>query len=298
MNCLRLLRLSNAPTAVADILMGLAVATGSFEPAVRTLLLIAASLAIYHGGMVLNDVVDSEKDKEERPDRPIPSGAISRQFAIWLAGLLLLSGASLGAYVGVSNESTITAVSACLLPLTVVAYNSRLKSTLLGPWLMGSCRALNGMLGLGLASNLNYLLAISPGVLLYIAGVTLLARNEANASEKKQLTQATICSTAGIVWLVIYPMICQLSECHLATSQPIIWIALLTIILLMIFRHHTKAILSPTPIRVQKAVVNAIQGLVIINAGLALGYADNFSALTILAMLPIAKLMSLWIPAT
>ena len=93
-------------------------------------------------------------------------------------------------------------------------------------------------------------------------------------------------------------MVGQLSNCHLAAEQPIIWIAIFLIILLMIFRHHTKALLNPRPSRVQKAVVNAIQGLVILNAGLALGYADNFSALTILAMLPIAKLMSLWIPAT
>lgn len=298
MHYLRLLRLSNAPTAVADILMGLAVATGSFEPAMRTLLLIGTSLAIYHGGMVLNDVADSEKDKEERPGRPIPSEAISRQLAAWIAGLLILGGASLGVYVGYSSESTITTASACLLPFVVVAYNSRLKSTLLGPWLMGSCRSLNGMLGLGLTSNLNYLFAISPGVLLYITGVTLLARNEANTSNRKQMIQASACSIAGICWLVLYPMFCQLSVCHLAVKQPIIWVALYIVILLMIFRHHTKAIISPTPTRIQKAVVNAIQGLVILNAGLALGYADNFTALTILAMLPIAKIMSLWIPAT
>ena len=174
MHYLRLLRFSNAPTAVADILMGVAVATGSFDPAVRTLLLIAASLAIYHGGMVLNDVVDRDKDQEERPDRPIPSGSVSRKLATLLAGILLTTGTFLGVYLGLVNDSAITTLSACLLPVTVIAYNSRLKSTWLGPWLMGGCRALNGMLGLGLASSLSLILAISPGVLLYIAGVTLL----------------------------------------------------------------------------------------------------------------------------
>ncbi len=298
MSYLRLLRISNGPTAVADILMGVAVATGSFEPVLGTTLLVLASLGIYHGGMVLNDVIDQEKDQEERPERPIPSGAVPLRQAKAFAAILILTGSLLGIYVGIANEAKLTILSAVMLPVFVVAYNSKLKSTALGPWLMGGCRALNGMMGLGLATNLTIVIAISPGVMLYIAGVTLLARNEATKTNRKEITSATFYSVFGIIWICLSPLILNLPECHLGAKQPLIWITLFTIILLMICRHHAKAILKPTPKRVQTAVVNAIQGLVMLNAAIALGYVDYFSAVTILAMLPLAKLLSLWIPAT
>ena len=36
--------------------------------------------------MVLNDVFDAEVDAREQPDRPIPSGRVSRRAAALLAG--------------------------------------------------------------------------------------------------------------------------------------------------------------------------------------------------------------------
>ena len=73
---LRLCRPANLPTAMADVIAGLAIA-GAFsfdEPKLDTfqvldlLTLIFASVFLYAGGVVLNDVFDVEIDRVERPE--------------------------------------------------------------------------------------------------------------------------------------------------------------------------------------------------------------------------------------
>ena len=86
---LQLIRLPNVFTAIADILMGYLVTVGSFG--YELALLILASCSLYSAGMVLNDVMDFEDDQRDRPNRPLPSGRIDRQWAQKLGcGLLLL----------------------------------------------------------------------------------------------------------------------------------------------------------------------------------------------------------------
>ena len=50
----------------------------------------AAVVALYAAGMVLNDVCDVELDRRERPERPLPSGDVSVAAAA-LAGVALLA---------------------------------------------------------------------------------------------------------------------------------------------------------------------------------------------------------------
>ncbi|MBO9683706.1 MAG: UbiA family prenyltransferase, partial [Flavisolibacter sp.] len=93
---LRLMRLANIVTAVSDILAGVAIAcfaSGiqwtelSFLP---VFLLILSTIGLYGGGVVFNDVSDAELDKVERPERPIPSGLISKTSAAFFAAILLI----------------------------------------------------------------------------------------------------------------------------------------------------------------------------------------------------------------
>jgi len=88
----RLLRLSLATTAAADVVGGAVYAGQGWPGMGRLWLPIAASLCVYHGGMVLNDCADAEPDLKTRPERPIPSGAVNPQAALTVAIVLLALG--------------------------------------------------------------------------------------------------------------------------------------------------------------------------------------------------------------
>src|SRR2546429_2779364 len=74
---LALLRPPNVFTAIADPFAGLVLARPpgpvSGDPGLWCL---AASACLYLGGIALNDYFDREVDAVERPERPIPSGAV------------------------------------------------------------------------------------------------------------------------------------------------------------------------------------------------------------------------------
>src|SRR5437870_11652794 len=89
----QLVRLPNVFTAMADVLLGWLAAVALGTPGARWpsfLLLLAASVCLYAGGMVWNDFFDVEQDRRERPFRPIPSGRITRGRAA-LAGVIALT---------------------------------------------------------------------------------------------------------------------------------------------------------------------------------------------------------------
>src|SRR6478672_9585894 len=75
----QLVRLPALPTALAD-------------HGVSFGLLLLATSCLYCAGMIFNDFFDVEQDRRERPERPIPSGRVTRRTAGWLGGGLLLAG--------------------------------------------------------------------------------------------------------------------------------------------------------------------------------------------------------------
>ena len=139
----RLLRLSLAPTAAADIAAGGIVGARGSWPGTELVWLIAASLAIVHGAMALNDWADREEDARERPDRPIPSGRIGVTQALAL-GLVLLG---LGPFLAWSIAPPL-GVHAGTLALLAATYDTLGRGPLLGPSLLALCRAGNLSLGI------------------------------------------------------------------------------------------------------------------------------------------------------
>lgn len=82
-DALRLGRVSNLPTVWTNMLAGVVLAGGGVLEVQSLGLLLALSL-FYVGGMYLNDAFDAEIDARERPERPIPSGRVSRGFVFAL----------------------------------------------------------------------------------------------------------------------------------------------------------------------------------------------------------------------
>jgi 4-hydroxybenzoate polyprenyltransferase len=135
----RLLRLSLAPSAAADIAAGLCLGAWGVLPARReSLLLIVASLCVYHGGMALNDWADREADARTRPARPVPSGAVSPRGALTAGVALLLVGSALAFLTTPAAGLMLTAVAICAAFYDVAGRGPRR-----GPLLLALCRGGN-----------------------------------------------------------------------------------------------------------------------------------------------------------
>jgi len=139
----RLLRLSLAPSAAADIAAGVVLGAGAWPHGLRPFLLIAASLCVYHGGLALNDWADRAHDAETRPDRPIPSGRVPARGAALLGFTLLLAGPWIALGAGRGPAYVLGAVA-----VLAAAYDLFGRGPVTGPLLLALCRA--GNLGAGL----------------------------------------------------------------------------------------------------------------------------------------------------
>ena len=297
----RLLRLSNGPTAVADVWMGFAVVTSRLEPTVPLALLSVASLCLYHGGMAQNDTFDARRDADQNRGRPIAEGLISRRHAARLANLLIVVGVVLAAMASWWTGSMVAVVVAFGLSLAIGIYNSSLKRTWLGPVVMAGCRVLNVGLGMAAAMPDAALTAgeVAPyfgvGVFLYIAGVTAFARDETKKGYRPTLLAGLLLCLAGIAWLAFSPL--RIPTPHVAVTN-LVWTLFWAVTALMTTRGLVAGILQPTPKRVGRGIGLAIQGIVVIDAVLASLYAGPVAGLAIFALLPLVMLLGQKIPQT
>src|SRR5215218_3456136 len=115
------MRPANIVTAVADILAGIAIAGNAAhanlfqQNTAAVLLLVFSTIGLYGGGVVFNDVFDADLDAVERPERPIPSGLISRKAATLLALLLLIIGIVAAAFAHLNNFFSTSFLLACAI---------------------------------------------------------------------------------------------------------------------------------------------------------------------------------------
>lgn len=312
---LRLMRLPNVFTAMADIAMGFLfvhdVKTISTDWPVLAVLLGASSL-LYTAGMVLNDVNDIEVDRQERPFRPLPSGQISLGFALRLGYLFLIGGVLLGTAAGWLAEGNQASpwrsgIVAVVLALAVIAYDAWLKNTPLGPLGMGLCRSLNVLLGMSVAgiavppdeAFLTYHASswlIAGGMGLYITGVTWFARSEATESSRSQLILATLVIVAGIVLLALLPRWPH-PEKPLLGSDNLAYL-LFAVLALPMIRRAVVAITDPQPTNVQAMIKHCILSLVMLNAAITMLTSGPLPGLLIVALLVPSLLLGRWVYST
>jgi len=187
---LRLGRVSNLPTVWTNTLTGIVLAGGAVGGVLTLVLLIAMSL-FYVGGMYLNDAFDAAIDAEERPERPIPSGAVSAGtvfaagFAMLVLGAALLFWAGSG---GAGGTGIWPGLGGLALGGAIVLYDAYHKYNPLSPALMGLCRVLVYVaVGLAFAVPPPPVLWLGALLLLcYLIGLTYVAKQE-NLGEVKNL---------------------------------------------------------------------------------------------------------------
>jgi hypothetical protein len=166
---LRLGRVSNLPTVWTNTATGIVLAGGALGGPGTFALLVAFSL-FYVGGMYLNDAFDAGIDAVERPERPIPSGAISAR-AVFTAGFAMLAGGVLlllwTGYGLAGGTGAWPGLCGLALGGAIVLYDWHHKDNPLSPALMGLCRVL-----IYLAAGLAF--AVPPPAILWLAALLLL----------------------------------------------------------------------------------------------------------------------------
>lgn len=279
------MRPPNLPTAAADILTGGAI-IGVFSHeggllSYNFIVLILASILLYAGGVVLNDVFDAKVDALERPERPIPQGVVSLQTAAILGGSLLMAGILL------SFSSNIEAgMVAVLLAGFILLYDAIAKNhSFFGPLVMGSCRGLNLLLGMslfGLPVGSNWYFILLP--IIYIGAVTLISRGEVHGNNKRNIV------LSGLLYLFVASVIFFI----MLQDRPsfIKVIPFLILFVFSIFRPLIKAYRINTPENIKKAVKSGVLSLVLMDAALASANSTWWVGILILLLLPLSLFLS------
>lgn len=291
---LRLLRLPNHATAVADVLAGwLLIARPEVvsQPPLAFWLAAGASLLLYAAGMVLNDVFDREIDAVERPERPLPSGAIAPKAASLVGHFLLAGGVAAGISVSVVKGGFDAAIVAVALAAAVYLYDVRAKSTAAGPFVMGTCRSLNWLLGMTAAGGplipADWLPPVGMG--LYVVGITLFARYEATRSSRGWLGMSTAVMAVGlaVAGSFVFGIMGQGGSPWLARAGLDNWLLLWGVLSASVAYRAVLAIVTPVPGLVQRAVGNAIMTIITLDAALVLAACgESWAIVSFLLLVP------------
>ena len=292
---LQLMRIPTVFTALSNILCGYLIThkmtTAELPQQTDLWFLLISSGGLYLGGMVLNDVFDAALDAIERPERPIPSGRISRRAAAIFGALLLMIGVGCAAAVGMGSL-----LIAGLIVAAVLLYNGFLKSTVAAPLGMGTCRFLNLILGASAATTLTSVwqttpITVAAGLGIYIVGVTVFARNEAGQSRSTGLLTGVAIMICGIgldAWLVTGSG----EEKVISGSQ----MALL-ILGLNILMRAAIVIGNPQPVRIQRTVGLMLLCIIFLDAFMVFGLTGNAkNAVLVVMLIAPASLVRRFIP--
>jgi len=202
----RLLRVPNLFTVPGDVMVGLFLATGG-RPEWHVAGGALAVVFIYIGGLFLNDFFDRVEDARERPDRPIPSGAVDPK-AVFVAGVAMFA-VGVGIAAAVLGGPIVPAV-AVGVAFAAFLYNAVFKKIrILGPLVMGSCRAGSVVLGAAFVGGISETpVLIAVGVTwLYTAAITGLAANETDETGEQKLgidglIPAAVLAAGGVLMCV------------------------------------------------------------------------------------------------
>lgn len=295
---LKLMRVANLPSALANIFVGYLLANQSWQPSLPLVLLLIASACLYCAGMILNDVFDVEVDRQQRSSRPVAAGAISLAaatrvgFGMLVAGVLL-SGAA-GFFAGQPPLGNVSAGIAALLAIAIWSYDGPLKQTFIAPAVMGICRTLNILLGASTAVAIPAVAiwyAVAVGV--FVCGVTLLARREADAEKvSATLWPGTIVVVGGLIGVALIAKLPG-SENSVDARFAKVFPFLIAFIGLPILRRCVLAVSVATPKTVQIAVVTCLRSLILLDASACLLISDGrpFHSIVVVSLLAISFLL-------
>jgi len=275
---LRLVRAPAVFSALGDPIAGLLLDDADFS-ARRASRLSAASAMLYLAGMALNDLADREDDARDRPERPIPSGAVSPRAAALIGGSLLLGGVLAARRGGARWTGP-------ALAAMIVAYDFQLKrSATLGPMAMGACRALSLLMGVEASRGVVTRRGTEGALLLgaYVAGLTLIARGETGAARTTELRTGAGLAAGALLATAVRggPASVAWSAATAALAGPAV----------------RRAVVAPSPKTVGPAVGALIRAIPALDGGIA-GASGPVPAMVFLSMLGLTRWGRSLIPIT
>lgn len=280
---LSLTRPANLVTAVADVLAGMAIAGYFADPAPDAApvgWLCLATVGLYGGGVVFNDVFDAELDAVERPERPIPSGVVSKGAASALGGALLLVG--VGTSFLVNKTAGLLAIGIAVASLVYDRFGKHNK--LLGPLNMGLCRGLNLLLGVSVLPDQVVpwaWIALVP--IVYIAAITMISRGEVHGG------RSTTLRSAGLLYALVIGCVAALAQQtgQLGTALPF-----LLLFGYYIFPPLWRAVREPVGPNIGAAVRAGVLSLIVMNAAWVAAFANFPLAILVFCLLPLSRLLA------
>lgn len=209
----KMLRISNAPTIISNVMVGIAIAIQShaivwadtsISPRLdflKTPVVISiALLLIYFSGMIFNDANDAEWDKKHRPERPIPQGLIKKKDAWLTASFMLACGVLL------SGINRVSLSLAAILAIAVLAYTFIHRWTIPAIIFMALSRSLvyavtvSAILPSPLTGNL---IGCCIAIGVYTALLTIIGRCEHEAKAKRAWL-VPLMAISPIIPLIMY----------------------------------------------------------------------------------------------
>ena len=288
----QLVRIPNTLTACADVLAGFTLAVGAWWQisGISPSLVVASlsSISLYWAGMILNDVHDLAVDIAQRRNGPLVRGHIAVGTARTAGWGLLLMGVVLAGVAAKLLPSTDTAVpfwmvvaSAAALATAIVAYDSWLKSTPVGPLLMGLCRGLNLLVGVSLGACMEWQKDLdwtsiglaTIGHVLFVTGITLAARREGLLQQSsRRLALSWTVSVIGMSFIAM----CSWSSDRQLRLDAHSWFPILVVLLALPWlRRAFVSIQTPGVGTLVPAIKQAILSIIFLDAAMALQFGGN-----------------------
>lgn len=310
---LKLVRLSALPSALADVLggMALAVALVGGIGAGKLPWLLLASTGVYLGGMACNDVVHTRKDRLLGKRRPIVAGEISWQAAWTVMAALFVAGLVGGLMAGVGAW-------VALLIVLVFLYNwlaiGRIEGANVrqpfarataGVAVIALCRALHVSLPLLAHASFPQIAGLETwrlfagSVFVYFCLVTIVSLFEDSGGGRTSLRGVSYALYAAVLLFPAY----LLAQPGTAPS-PILGVFLPLIVLALLLTglqgKLDVARREPTPPNLGRTVGAGIRGECLLMAGFALMLAPQqpWWGLGALALYPVGWMLSKWISPT
>ncbi|MVM36152.1 UbiA-like protein EboC [Spirosoma sp. HMF4905] len=280
---LSLTRPANLVTAIADVLAGMAIAGYFLIPdssAAPAGWLSLATVGLYGGGVVFNDVFDAELDAIERPERPIPSGTVSKSAAVGLGIALLIVG--IGASFMVNQTAGFLAIAISIASLVYDRFGKH--HNWLGPVNMGLCRGLNLLLGVSILPD-----QVMPWVwvglvpIAYIAAITMISRGEVHGGSPTTLR------FAGILYALVIGCVAALAQRQQQLGTALPFLALFGY---YIFPPLWRAVKEPVGKNIGLAVKAGVLSLIVMNAAWVAAFSNFPMAFLVFCLLPLSRFLA------